>query len=100
MVAMEFAASFMPFMKSNSSAAATNEIRRRSGTVGSALGLFDGDAADAVGNVLEAVHHPLEVIVDVVADHVVHGVAVAMLEIERFHAMVVEIVGALLQSDD
>src|SRR5579862_8221365 len=93
---MELAASLRPFRKSNTSAMAISEMR----SVSTPSDLFDHDAADAVRDVLEPVHDLFEMVVDLDADDVAHGVAVAVLLEQRLDAVVVERVGVVLEPDD
>ena len=53
------------------------------------LDVLDHDSAHLIGHVLEAVHHFFEVAIDIDADDEIHGVAAAMLQIERLAALVV-----------
>src|SRR5450755_2586484 len=82
-VAIEFAASFMPLRKSNASATAISA--NRNGSVSAAasivvrprsgfLHVFDDDAVHDVGNVIEAVHDFFQVVVDLVADEEGHRI--------------------------
>src|ERR1051326_1263076 len=95
MVAMELAASLRPFRKSKARPTATSPIS--SASISSHL--LDDDAADAIGDVFEAVHHLFEVIVDFDPDDVVHGVAVAVPLKQRFDAIVVQGVRIILQAN-
>ena len=102
MVAIELAASCSPLRKSNSSATAIR-IRPESEDQawhprdGPALYLFDHDAIDLIGDVVEAVGDLFEMLVDLGADDEIHRVAVAMLEKQFLQPDVVEIVDAALQ---
>src|ERR1700743_221891 len=98
MVAIELAASCNPLRKSNASATPTSTIKSVGIVATSAL--LDHDAADAVGDVLEAVHHLLQVIVDLDAYDVAHRVAVAVAPEQRLDAQIVELVGIVLEPDD
>src|SRR4028119_1393548 len=72
-VAIELAASWRPFRKSNSKAtpiSATSNGKARDASIGS--GVVDHDALDLVGDILEAVQHSLQVHIDLAADEVVH----------------------------
>src|ERR1051325_2669957 len=93
---MELAASLRPLRKSKASAIAISPISSAS----IASHLLDNDAADAVGDVLEAVHHLFQMIVDLDADDVVHGVAVPVLLEQRLDAQVVQSIGIIFQPDD
>src|ERR1700761_2946010 len=94
MVAMEFAASFRPFRKSNTSATAMRKTRSAS----TPSDLLDDDAADAVRHVLETVHDLFEMVVDLDADDIGHRVAVAAMLLEqRLDACIVHGVGIVLQ---
>src|SRR5579864_5668588 len=99
MVAIELAASCSPFKRSKASATAissqsvsgiTKAPPRRSQ-------VLQEDAADAVGDVLEAVDHLFQVVVDVGADDEVHRLRLAGLE-KRLHAGVVDLVGPVLDA--
>src|ERR1700760_2424318 len=69
MVAIELAASCSPLRKSNSNATAISPTRTgKPSAVSTALYLFDHDAADLVGNIVEAIGHFLKVIVDFGSD--------------------------------
>src|SRR5436305_13470157 len=97
MVAMELAASLRPFRKSNASAMTMSPP---SSSISSSSHMFDDDAADAVGDVFESVHHLFEVIVDFDADDVVHRIAVAMFLKQVLDAVVGERVRVGLETDD
>src|SRR5215468_934382 len=102
MVAIELAASCRPFRKSKASATAIRPTRMGRPSVTStvpvpALYLFDHDAVDLIGDVVEAVGDFLQVIVDLDADDEVHGAAVTVFQIKLLHADVVEVVDAAFQ---
>ncbi len=63
-----------------------------------ALNLFDHDAVDLVGDVVEAVGDLFQVIVDLRADDVVHGVGAAMLEEQLLEPDIVQVVDAALRA--
>src|SRR3954470_14227217 len=101
MVAIELAASCRPFRKSNRKATpirAASTIKAAS--TGTALVVLYDDAADAVGHVLEAVHHLLQVTVDLAADDELHRIAAAALQEQCFQPLVVDLVGLLLPDGD
>src|SRR5215207_4033882 len=61
MVAMEFAASGRPFRKSKNSATPTRPTRSGKASVGSICSdVLDHDAADLIGDILEAIDHLLQ----------------------------------------
>src|SRR4051812_14760764 len=98
-VAIELAASCSPFRKSNSSATAMSPNRTGrpsavSKTESPALNLFDHDRVDLVGDVVEAIRHLLQMVIDLRADDEVHRIRIAMLEKQLLQADVVEIVHA------
>ncbi len=62
--------------------------------------LFDHDAVDLVGDVVEAVRNLFEMLVDLGADDEIHGVGVAMLEKQFLQPDIVEVVDAALQLAD
>src|SRR5579859_131142 len=102
MVAIELAASCRPLRKSNSNATAINPTRTgkpsaASTIVGPALYLFDHDAADLVGHIVEAIRHLLKVIVDFGPDNEIHCTSVTVFQEQLFQTDVVEIVDAPLQ---
>src|SRR5271169_3855255 len=74
MVAIEFAASFMPLRKSNASATMMRPNKNGSDSVEASidsparLNVLDDDAVHHVGDVVEAIDHLLEVIVNFVAN--------------------------------
>src|SRR4051795_8009975 len=84
MVAIELAASCNPLRKSKSSATAINPTRIGRPSVASTarpcLYLFHHDTVDLVGDVVETVGDLLQMLVDLGADHEVHGVGIAVLE--------------------
>src|SRR6202012_93961 len=99
MVAMELAASCRPFRKSNSRATATRNhsviVPVEIASIG--LEMLEQDAADAVGDVLEAVDHLLQVVVEIGADDEVHRPVLALLE-QGLHAGVVDLVRSVLDA--
>src|SRR6185503_3022315 len=95
-VAMELGASLRPFRKSTTSAMAIRATRIAS----TPSDLFDHDAADAVRYVLKPVHDLLEMVVDLDADDVAHGIAVAVLLEQRLDAVVIQRVGIVFEADD
>jgi hypothetical protein len=62
--------------------------------------LFDHNARNTIRHILEPVHDFFQVVVDLEADDVVHGVAAAVLQEQRFKALVVEHIGLFLEVDD
>src|SRR5215813_2385499 len=85
-----------PFRKSKASATAIRPTRMGRPSVTStvpvpALYLFDHNAVDLVGDVVEAVGDFLQVIVDLDTDDEVHGAAVTVLQVKLFHADVMEV---------
>src|SRR5581483_4628879 len=97
MVAIELAASCRPFSKSKTRATAisSHSISGMATAAPRRSQVLQQNAADAVGDVLEAVDHLLQVVVDVRSDDEVHRLRPARLE-QRFHARVVDLVGAVL----
>src|SRR5579862_7103728 len=100
MVAMELAASCRPFRKSKARATTTSTISKRPGPWNAILEVLDQDGADAVGHVLEAVDDLFQMIVDLRAHDVGHGVLAGRAAVEGLDAGVVEGVGLVLQPGD
>ena len=103
MVAIEFAASFMPLRKSNASATAISATSSGRASPASIvfsrlqLHVLDDDAVHHVGDVVEAVDDLLEVVVDLVADEEGEPVPPAVGPEELVQALVVHLVGLALQ---
>src|SRR5947209_10586528 len=97
MVAIEFAASCRPLRKSNSKATAIKPISSgRASTMPSMRAaprsnVVDHDAVDLVGDVVEAIDHRLEMIIDLVADHIGPGIAVPVPPVKLLAAGVVDL---------
>ncbi len=102
MVAMEFAASCRPFRKSKNSATPIRPTRSGKGEGQiHPLNVLDHDAADLVGDVLEAVDHLLQLAIEFAAELIQrHGVGPAMRWNSRLRPGVVQSVGALLDLGD
>src|SRR4051812_45459298 len=92
MVAIEFAASWKPFMKSNASATAINRIS----TVTS--GVLDDDAFDDVRHVLAAIGDRLQELVDLL--HLEQVLDVALLAEQLGHRAAHHLVGVAFQPVD
>src|SRR5687767_3208394 len=109
MVAMEFAASCRPLRKSKASATKIRKIRiwieRVASTNGPPLSqMIDNECVDLVRHVLEAIDHRLQMVVDLGADDEIHGAAglpaaVLVGHVERLAALIVKLVGLLLDPD-
>src|SRR6187399_1443507 len=80
-VAIEFAASWRPFRKSNTSARTISAISsgRASSCIAARSGVVDDDAVDLVGDVLERVDDALEMLVDLALDHEAQRVGAAVV---------------------
>src|SRR6185437_2363618 len=97
-VAMEFAASWRPFRKSNASATTINPTSSGSAMwyIQPLLGMIDDDAVDLVGDVFERVHHTLEILEHLARDGELKRVAAGRLEC-ALEARRVDFVGFALQ---
>ena len=80
-VAIAFAASFIPLRKSNTSATPTKPIRNGSESATASIvstptgsNVLDDDTVHHVGNVVETIHHLFEVVIDFVANDKTHRV--------------------------
>src|ERR1700761_6566667 len=93
MVAMELAASCMPFRKSNSRATATRDHNVME-TASTPLKLLDQDAADPVGDVLEPVDHLFQMVQHLGPGDEGHGLVLIGLE-QGLHARVIDLVRAV-----
>src|SRR5690348_14715258 len=94
---MELAASLRPFKKSNVSATAMRPMRR---AMAGSSDVLDDNAADAVREVLETIHHLLEVIIDLDANNVVHGVTIPVPLEKCLDPFVIHRVGVVFEPDD
>src|SRR4051794_10902651 len=106
MVAMELAASCSPLRKSNSNATPISAISsgrlRRTASIRRFLlpsYVIENDALQLVGNVVEPVDHLFQVIVDLVADDVVHRLRLGA-RIKIFQTALVHVVGFALKLGD
>src|SRR5918993_5081336 len=97
-VAMEFAASCSPLRKSNASAtmiSATSSGNASPTSIAFAvpdLHVLDDDAVHHIGDVVEAVDHLLQMVVDLVADEERQAVSARRVgEIELAHALIVHL---------
>src|SRR5438270_1721106 len=87
-VAIEFAESCKPLMKSNANAMVISPISTGSARVGSmcvssSSGVVDDDALDLVGHILEPVEHTLDVAIELPADEEDGRPVGAMLLVKR-----------------
>src|SRR4051812_48408818 len=104
MVAIELAASCSPLRKSKMSAVAISAIRigRLMTSMARRSKMIGDDGIDLVRDVLEAVDHLFQAVVELRADDEIHGAeiaAVAGAPIEIAAALVIELVGLLLDPD-
>ena len=99
-VAMEFAASCKPFRKSKNSATPIRPTSSGKASVGHPSDVLDHDAADLVGDILEAVDDFLQLAVDFAADRLGHGIALAVALEKVLEARVVQLVGAAFDARD
>src|ERR1700684_3485428 len=101
MVAIELAASCSPLRKSNSKATAINPTRTgrpsAASTCWPCLYLFDHDAVDLVGHVVETVGDLFQMVVDFSPDDEIHRAGIAMLEKEFLQPDILEIVDTPLK---
>src|SRR5712691_394017 len=106
MVAIELAASFMPLRKSNASATMISPISSGNPSEASIWAIpagsdvIDHDALNFVGDVVEAVDHLFQVVVDLVAGDESHGIA-RPLRLEKLsEPEIVQVVGAAFDLRD
>src|SRR3954452_1890740 len=104
-VAIEFAESCKPLMKSKASAMPIRPISTGSARVGSmcgssSSGVIDDDAFNLVGYVLEPVEHAFDVPIELPADEEDRRPLGAMLLIKRRQTFVVKSVRTALKVDD
>src|ERR1051325_4968497 len=101
MVAIEFAASFMPLRKSNASAIAISVSKSGSARVPASIvfalrresDVLDDDTVHYVGDVIETVNHLFEMVVHLVADVEGKPAAAYVGAIKLPQALVVQFIG-------
>src|SRR5215204_845708 len=100
-VAIELAASCRPLRKSNASATTMSPIKiGRASATASMSHVFEHDAVNLVGHVVETIDNLLEMIVDLAADEERHRVGRLIGAIEIAQADIVQVVGLTLDERD